>query len=146
MESLSRISEDGFQPTDEDILKLRTVTLNISETIFHIQDMNFHFFDVSGLKYHRKYWIPYFDNVTTILFVSALSSYNQMMVEEGTTNRMIDSLYTFKQIATHPNLQHPSILLFLNKKDLFEEKMKKYPLSEYFAEFTGIFFSMTKSL
>jgi hypothetical protein len=124
--------------TLKDILKNRVVTQNISETIFHIEGKTFHFFDVSGLKYHRKYWIPYFQNVTSILYVVALSSYDQMMVEEGSTNRMTDALFVFKNIANHPELGSPSIILFFNKKDLFEKKSRAINIKDYFPEYKGI--------
>lgn len=33
--------------------------------------------------------------------------------------------------------ERTSMILFLNKKDLFREKFEKVPLSEYFKEYTG---------
>ncbi|KAJ3306053.1 Guanine nucleotide-binding protein G(o) subunit alpha [Kappamyces sp. JEL0829] len=137
LDSIQRIAADSYEPTDEDVLKLRTVTQNISETIFSIQGKNFHFFDVSGLKYHRKYWLPYFENVTSILFVVALSSYNQLMMEEGNTNRMTDALFVWKQIVNHPTLSRPSIILFLNKMDLFEKRVKVTGIKEFFPDYDG---------
>ncbi|KAJ3348310.1 Guanine nucleotide-binding protein G(t) subunit alpha-2 [Kappamyces sp. JEL0680] len=127
----------GVSADKLDVLKLRTVTQNISETIFSIQGKNFHFFDVSGLKYHRKYWLPYFENVTSILFVVALSSYNQLMMEEGNTNRMTDALFVWKQIVNHPTLSRPSIILFLNKMDLFEKRVKVAGIKEFFPDYDG---------
>ena len=138
LDEAERLGKDNYVPNNDDILKLRIVTQNITETIFHIQKINFHFFDVSGLKYHRKYWLPYFDKVTSILFVVSLSAYNQMMIEEGTTNRMTDAIFVFKTIANHPQLSSPSIILFLNKKDLYEQKIKKYLIKDYFPDYDGI--------
>ncbi|KAJ3348311.1 hypothetical protein HDU91_006589, partial [Kappamyces sp. JEL0680] len=136
LDALSRIADSGYKPTNEDVLKLRTVTQNISETIFAIQKINFHFFDVSGLKHHRKYWMPYFDQVTSVLFIVAVSGYCQVMVEEE-TNRMNDALQVFKQIANHSMLAKPGIILFLNKEDVFKERFKTHPIKNYFPDYDG---------
>ena len=50
------------------------------------------FYDVSGLKHHRKQWMGYFTDVHAILFVVSLSCYDQMMSEDRNTNRMEDAI------------------------------------------------------
>jgi hypothetical protein len=127
-----------YQPSNEDILNIRTVTQSVSDTIFTIQGCKFHFFDVSGLKHHRKSWVPYFQDVHTILFVTSLSSYDQMMVEEPDTNRMVDALQVFDHIVNNPSLQKPNVVLFLNKKDIFAKKIKDSPIKKYFSDYEGL--------
>ncbi|KAJ3325462.1 hypothetical protein HDV06_004321 [Boothiomyces sp. JEL0866] len=137
MSHLNRIREPDYIPTDLDILNLRTVTTNISETVFEYKNKKYHFFDVSGLSYHRKFWISYFDQVHTILFVVSLASYDQYMVEDNTVNRMTDSLVLFEQMINHPLLETQSFVLFLNKKDLFEKKVRQIPIHINFPEYDG---------
>ncbi|KAJ3306078.1 guanine nucleotide-binding protein subunit alpha [Kappamyces sp. JEL0829] len=120
-----------------DILKVRIVTQAISETIFTIEDTRFHFFDVSGLKHHRSYWIPYFQNVTSILFVVSLDSYNQTMVEDSTMNRMADSIFLFDQISNNELLSGANLIIFFNKKDLYSRKVKTIPIEETFPDYQG---------
>ncbi|KAJ3366570.1 hypothetical protein HDU91_001791 [Kappamyces sp. JEL0680] len=126
-----------FVPSNEDILNLRTVTQSVSDTIFTVQKKNVHFIDVSGLKHHRSSWLSYFDDVHSILFVVSLSGYNQNMAEDASVNRMADSLVLFEQMANHTMLKKKDFVLFLNKRDLFEKKIKKIPLSQYFPDYTG---------
>ena len=50
---------------------------------------------------------------------------------------MEESKALFKTIITYPWFQSSSIILFLNKTDLLEEKIKSSNLADYFPEFTG---------
>ncbi|XP_009957961.1 PREDICTED: guanine nucleotide-binding protein G(t) subunit alpha-2-like, partial [Leptosomus discolor] len=52
-------------------------------------------------------------------------------------NRMHESLHLFNSICNHKFFAATSIILFLNKKDLFEEKIKKVHLSICFPEYDG---------
>lgn len=53
---------------------------------------------------------------------------------------MEESKALFKTIITYPWFQHSSVILFLNKKDLLEEKIMYSHLVDYFPEFDGEFF------
>lgn len=52
-------------------------------------------------------------------------------------NRMQESLKLFDSICNNKWFTDTSIILFLNKKDLFEEKIRKSPLTICFPEYTG---------
>ncbi|KAJ3256083.1 hypothetical protein HK103_005766 [Boothiomyces macroporosus] len=130
-------TNEGKLEFNEDVLMLRTVTQHISCNVFQLDRTRLHMFDVSGLKHHRKQWIPYFDDVAAILYIVSLSSYDQTMVEDPTVNRMVDALVLFDQIVNNPALSKPDIILFFNKKDLYEKKVKKIPINEFFPEYQG---------
>lgn len=51
---------------------------------------------------------------------------------------MQESLKLFDSICNNKWFTDTSIILFLNKKDLFEEKIRKSPLTICFPEYTGI--------
>lgn len=53
-------------------------------------------------------------------------------------NRMHESLMLFDSICNNKFFIDTSIILFLNKKDLFAEKIKKSPLTICFPEYTGM--------
>lgn len=117
-------------------------------------------FDVGGQRDERRKWIQCFNDVTAIIFVTACSSYNMVLREDPTQNRLRESLDLFKSIWNNrwelrfswnyvmTQLKFPfhftcrwlrtiSVILFLNKQDLLAEKIKaqKSKLSDYFAEF-----------
>lgn len=52
-------------------------------------------------------------------------------------NRMHESLKLFDSICNNKWFTDTSIILFLNKKDIFEEKIRKSPLTICFPEYTG---------
>lgn len=95
-------------------------------------------FDVGGQRDERRKWIQCFNDVTAIIFVTACSSYNMVLREDPTQNRLRESLELFKSIWNNRWLRTISVILFLNKQDLLAEKILagKSKLEEYFSEFT----------
>ena len=84
---------------------------------------------------HR--WIHCFEAVTSIIFCVALSEYDQVLLEESGQNRMAESLVLFESVINSRWFLRTSIILFLNKIDLFKVKLPKVPLEKYFPEYTG---------
>lgn len=116
-------------------------------------------FDVGGQRSERKKWIHCFEGVTAIIFCVALSGkipfnkessiassltnyyspsgYDLVLAEDEEMNRMIESMKLFDSICNSKWFVETSIILFLNKKDLFEEKIQRSPLTICFPEYTG---------
>jgi G-protein alpha subunit len=59
------------------------------------------------------------------------------MLTSELQNRMEESKALFRTIITYPWFQNSSVILFLNKKDLLEEKIVYSHLVDYFPEFDG---------
>ncbi len=57
------------------------------------------------------------------------------MYEEETENVMHDSLNLFSDICNNQYFVETSMILFLNKSDLFAEKISKVPLSVCFEDY-----------
>lgn len=96
----------------------------------------FRMVDVGGQRSERRKWIHCFESVTYI-FLVALSEYDQVLAECDNENRMKESKALFKTIITYPWFLNSSVILFLNKKDLLEEKIMYSHLTSYFPEYTG---------
>ena len=54
--------------------------------------VKFHMFDVGGQRDERRKWIQCFNDVTAIIFVAASSSYNMVLREDNTQNRLREAL------------------------------------------------------
>ena len=80
-------------------------------------------FDVGGQRNERRKWIHCFDNVDCVFFVASLSEFDQCLYEDETKNRFDEALELFAQIANSKWFAKTSIILFLNKRDLFEQKL-----------------------
>lgn len=94
-------------------------------------------FDVGGQRSERKKWIHCFENVTAVVFLAAISEYDQVLVEDEAANRMQEALTIFDSICNSKWFLQTSIILFLNKIDLFKKKLPASPLNQYFPEYTG---------
>jgi len=138
LDDVDRIHEPGYIPTLQDILRVRVPTTGIIEYPFDLDSIIFRMVDVGGQRSERRKWIHCFENVTSIMFLVALSEYDQVLVEsDNEENRMEESKALFRTIITYPWFQNSSVILFLNKKDLLEEKIMTSHLVDYFPEFDG---------
>ncbi|RIA95683.1 G protein alpha subunit [Glomus cerebriforme] len=132
-----RIGAHGYIPDEADVLRARTKTTGISETRFNMGQLSIHMFDVGGQRSERKKWIHCFEAVTSIIFCVALSEYDQVLLEESGQNRMAESLILFESVINSRWFLRTSIILFLNKIDLFRAKLPRVPLEQYFPEYSG---------
>nr|BAW81374.1 short photoreceptor transducin-alpha subunit [Lethenteron camtschaticum] len=137
LNDIDRLVQQGYLPTEQDVLRSRVKTTGIIETQFSFKDLHFRMFDVGGQRSERKKWIHCFEGVTCIIFCAALSAYDMVLVEDDEVNRMHESLHLFNSICNHRYFNATSIVLFLNKKDLFEVKVKKAHLSICFPDYDG---------
>ncbi|XP_032722614.1 guanine nucleotide-binding protein subunit alpha-14-like [Lontra canadensis] len=134
---LDRIAMPSFVPTQQDVLRVRVPTTGIIEYPFDLENIIFRMVDVGGQRSERRKWIHCFESVTSIIFLVALSEYDQVLAECDNENRMEESKALFKTIITYPWFLNSSVILFLNKKDLLEEKIMYSHLISYFPEYTG---------
>lgn len=132
------IMKSDYVPTPQDHLRTRVPTTGIVKNSFDIDGNSFEMFDVGGQRSERKKWINCFDNVTAVLFVAAISEFDQMLFEEATQNRIIEALNLFEDVTNSPYFERTSIILFLNKRDIFQEKIENgVQLADTFPDFTG---------
>ncbi|XP_027571523.2 guanine nucleotide-binding protein G(i) subunit alpha [Chiroxiphia lanceolata] len=137
LNDLERISQHSYIPTQQDVLRTRVKTTGIVETHFTFKDLYFKMFDVGGQRSERKKWIHCFEGVTAIIFCVALSDYDLVLAEDEEMNRMHESMKLFDSICNNKWFTDTSIILFLNKKDLFEEKIRRSPLTICYPEYPG---------
>ncbi|CAK5278873.1 unnamed protein product [Mycena citricolor] len=126
--AIDRMSTPDYLPTDQDILRSRVKTTGITETTFKVGELTYRLFDVGGQRSERKKWIHCFENVTALVFLVSLSEYDQMLYEDESVNRMQEALTLFDSICNSRWFVKTSIILFLNKIDLFAEKLPRSPL------------------
>ena len=125
----AELCEPNYLPTEQDVLRARVRTTGIVQQNFAIDERKYTMFDVGGQRNERRKWIHCFDNVTAVIFVTAISEYDQVLYEDESTNRMDEALLLFEQIYNHASFVKTSMILFLNKRDLFEAKLTKKALS-----------------
>eukprot|EP01084_Bolivina_argentea_P037015 68437_1 len=140
-DKLDSLNTPNYVPDEADILLVRYRTTGATEEKYEMPDGkgSFSIIDVGGQKSERKKWIKCFDNVTAVIFVASLSCYDEVLYEDYSTNSMTDQLELFDDICNNEALKETSMILFLNKKDLFADKINKVPLGKCFsfADYTG---------
>lgn len=136
-DAIDRIAQPAYIPTDQDVLRSRTKTTGINEIKFDIQGTPFRMLDVGGQRSERRKWIHCFQDVTSVIFCVALSEYDLKLYEDDTTNRMQESLKLWKEICNTKWFLNTHMILFLNKRDLFEDKIKRVPLTVCFPLYDG---------
>lgn len=101
----------GYLPSEQDVLRSRVRTTGIVENDFEIENNQFKMYDVGGQRNERKKWIHCFENVTAVLFVAAISEYDQVLYEDENTNRIVEALNLFEEVSgrlfNEREQQHP---------------------------------------
>lgn len=136
-DNLHRFSREDYIPDNQDILRTRVKSTGIVENIFDIDGLRFKIFDVGGQRSERKKWIHCFENVTAIIFLVAISEYNQKLVEDSTVNRMAEALVLFKSVCNSRWFTNTSMIIFFNKMDILEDKICKAPIERFFPAYDG---------
>lgn len=136
---IDRIVASDYVPNVHDVLRSRAKTTGIIETDFMVDQNKFRMVDVGGQRSERKKWMNCFTDVTAVIFCVAMSEYDLKLYEDDQTNRMHESLKLFKEIANSKWFHDTAIILFLNKKDLFSQKLKEKNLTvcEDFKDYKG---------
>jgi len=126
-----------YIPSFEDMLHVRRKTIGTYSTKFNFESTNFELFDVGGQRDERKKWQKNFQEASAVFYVVSLSEYDQKCYEDNITNRMLESLELLETTVNNTFFRDKFIILFLNKFDLYSEKIKKSDLSMVFPEYEG---------
>jgi len=138
MNNIKRICVENYTPTDNDIIRSRAKTSAVIDFEFNEKGVQYRLIDVGGQRSERRKWLHCFENVTALIFVASLADYDQTLLENAEVNRMEESLKLFKEICGSKWFKSSYIILLLNKKDLFEEKIKSVdPRNFCFPNYSG---------
>ncbi len=134
---VDRLFDRNYLPTDQDILNARLKTTGISEEVFDLSPMTFRVLDVGGQRSERRKWIHCFENVQALLFIAAISGYDQCLVEDHDSNQMRESLMLFESVCNSQWFVNTPMILFLNKIDIFARRIKQSHIEATFPNYEG---------
>lgn len=86
---IDQIKMSDYLPDKDDIIYSRVRTSGIVTERYNIDNTTFEMYDVGGQRNERKKWIHCFEGVTAVIFVAAISEYDQKLFEDASTNRMV---------------------------------------------------------
>ncbi len=110
--------------------------------------------DVGGQRSERKKWAHCFQDVTAIMFCVAMNEvgfavlvcafphtlslqYDMKLYEDENVNRMHEAIQLFDEICNSKWFKSTSMILFLNKSDLFKDKIQNVDMNVCFSDYTG---------
>jgi len=128
----SRFAQHDFIPTTEDIMRSRVKTSGIQTVDFLVERLKFTIIDVGGQRSERRKWLHCFDNVTAIIFLTALDEYDMVLEEDDEISRLSESLSLWSEVTASHYFQPLVWILFLNKSDSLKKKIEQNSLHKYF--------------
>ena len=138
LQHFERFLTPDFMPTNEDILRMRQPTTGVQEITIPVGDRKFRLIDLGGQRNERRKWIHCFDDVAAVIFIASLADYNMSLIEDNETNRLEESIALFKTFLETEFFKGKPIILFLNKADIFSEKIKHHHLKDGFKDYRGM--------
>ena len=133
---LPEIRDIRWLPTEEDIIRTRIRSLGVHQ--YQWEDPaggRYRVTDVAGQRSERKKWMGFFNDCTCVVFVAALSEYDQVLAEEPSVNRLQESLQTFQQLTTIHWFDPIPLILLLNKADLYYDKVQRVSIKVCFPKY-----------
>jgi guanine nucleotide-binding protein G(i) subunit alpha len=112
-------------PTETQVMQASRKTTGIVQQYIQFADMRLHIVDVGGQRNERKKWKNAYPGVNMVLFVVALSDYDQQLYEDESINRMQESLDVFEQTVNEPAFKDCPFFLIFNKVDSFQRRMEE---------------------
>ena len=79
----------------------------------------------------------FFADASAVVYVAALSEYDQVLSEDPSVNRLHDALQTFHSIANSGWFDTVPLVLILNKLDLYKAKAAQVSLRVAFPKYMG---------
>jgi len=135
-EHAKRFAASNFKPDQNDIIRAKMRTTGISEIQFkNASGQEFTMVDVGGQRSERRKWLHCFGDVTAVIFLVAINEFDMVLEEDNRTNRLEESLKLFSKLTGSQWFDNVPFILFLNKSDLFREKIGTHPMSDYFEDY-----------
>ncbi|KAJ3449709.1 guanine nucleotide-binding protein g(o) subunit alpha [Anaeramoeba flamelloides] len=136
-EKIDEIRKDDYVPNERDILNCRIPTSGVKVLSYEVNGYLWKIVDVGGQRSERRKWIHQFDDVSLIIYVTAISEYDQKLYEQDTVNRLHESLALFEKTVNNNYFKKKNCVLLFNKFDLFQKKIKKIDLKVCFRKYKG---------
>ncbi|EPQ53703.1 guanine nucleotide binding protein alpha subunit [Gloeophyllum trabeum ATCC 11539] len=131
LNDIERVTSLKYTPTEDDVLKARLKTVGVSEYKFEMEasagkesGTEWRIVDVGGSRSQVTTWMPFFDDVDAIIFLAPISGFDQVLTEDRSVNRLEDSVLLWKAICSNKLLANVELVLFLNKCDILDQKLK----------------------
>jgi GTPase SAR1 family protein len=139
MDRVRFYADPSYKPSFDDYVRIRDQTTGVIISEFPVTHGNrswlFKITDVGGQRAERKKWIRVFGGIDVVIYVMSLSAYDQVLYEDHQTRCWDETLTLFEQTASNKAFGGTDFIIFLNKCDIFVEKIKTVPFTVYEPKF-----------
>nr|GAT48136.1 G-protein alpha subunit [Mycena chlorophos] len=119
LDHILRIAAPEYVPTQDDVLRARFNNAKTAETTFTMTRFTFKVVDIA----HSA------NRITMLIFCAPLVDYKK--------DRLRESRAYFESLINSPYFRRTTLVLFLNKFDLFRVHLNKAPMDEHFPDYTA---------
>lgn len=116
---LPEMAQEGWLPTDEQLLLVRMRTTGIVESTMNVGNAVIRTFDVGGQREERKKWIHIFDGLVGVAFFTAPGAFEEALFEDETVNKLQEDFELYQDIAKSRWFVGKHFICILNKMDRF---------------------------
>ncbi|KZT10381.1 G-protein alpha subunit [Laetiporus sulphureus 93-53] len=129
LDDAARVADLDYEPSLSDILRARLQTIGVEEHVmtaekFGEASRQWVFYDVGGSRGQRASWVPFFEDVNAILFLCSMAAFNEVLLEDRSVNRLLDSFNLWRTICSSKLLKMTTFVLLLNKSDILKAKLE----------------------
>ena len=136
LDRIDDIRRPGYIPSEMDLQQRRIGMGSIDEVHFQLKGNSAVLVNTTELP--RKQVSFFQNNFVAAIFVVAVNEYDQVQDVDGeSVNSLAASMNLFKAYCESPLMKDVAVLVFLNKGDLFKEKIGRVPLRDHFPEYGG---------
>ncbi|KAF5351835.1 hypothetical protein D9756_007480 [Leucocoprinus leucothites] len=143
LNDIDRILSPDYTPTDQDIVRARLRTTGVQEYRFTLDKgtgtaRDWVMYDVASIRTSKAAWIPYFPDITALIFLAPVSSFNERLLENPKINRLEDTFVLWKTVCSSKLLSNVQLILFMNKTDILARKLEQgIQVKDHIPEFGG---------
>jgi len=135
LDKVDTLKSKSYTPNDMDYIRSRVKSTAVVEKMFNYKTNAIRVIDVGGQRSERRKWIYCFPDMMALIFCVAISEYDQTLREQIETKRLDETFKVYDEVVNNRFFKNKPIIVFLNKNDIFEDKMKKRHISTYYPEF-----------
>eukprot|EP00484_Ammonia_sp_Unknown_P000019 CAMPEP_0197021762 /NCGR_PEP_ID=MMETSP1384-20130603/2691_1 /TAXON_ID=29189 /ORGANISM="Ammonia sp." /LENGTH=481 /DNA_ID=CAMNT_0042449667 /DNA_START=55 /DNA_END=1500 /DNA_ORIENTATION=+ len=139
LDKVEEIARSDWTVTFDDFVRLRDHTTGVVHKKFLVQtehgNYKFDVTDVGGQRSERRKWLKLFDNVDVVVYIMNLAGYDQVLYEDNTKNCLAETLELFHSTCQSKAFKETDFVIFFNKVDIFEEKIKTVPFTVFKPDF-----------
>jgi len=153
LDAVERIGAPNYLPITEDIIRMRKSTEGVITHDFHVpgnsknDEYLFRITDVGGEAMERQKWFEIIEHYSRLpqrspicmIFLVAVDEFDtQVIYQDRARNRLNESADIFLQLRSLQWIpRETNFILFLNKVDVFREKIQTVHIGDHFPKFNG---------